>query len=73
MNIKPTHSYRATLVPPDMAAEDVQATADAGLLPTLRLRAHCSYCATAHAAKVSGKAVLEVVRIEDPAPARAAA
>lgn len=41
--------------------------------PTLRLRAHCSYCATAHAAKVSGKAVLEVVRIEDPAPARAAA
>lgn len=73
MNITPTHSYRATLVPADLPAEDVQAAADAGLLPTLRVRAPNARWASAAARALSGKAVLQVERIEDPAPARAAA
>lgn len=73
MNITPAHSYRATLMPADLPAEDVQAAADAGLLPTLRLRAHCINCAIKHAARLTGQVVFDVVRIEEPAPAPAAA
>lgn len=69
--ITPTHSYRATLVPADLPAEDVEATADAGALPTLRLRATDSDHAAAAARDASGMRVLRVERIEPDAPAAA--
>lgn len=70
--ITPTHSYRATLVPADLPAEDVQASADAGALPTLRLRATDSDHARRAARAASGMRVLNVERIEPAAPAEAA-
>ena len=57
-------SYRATLVPPDMAAEDVQAAADAGLLPTIRVKAGNATQAQINAHVASGQGVLRVERVE---------
>lgn len=68
MDIQPTHSYRAQLVPADMPASDVEAAADAGALPTLRLRAPNASRASAAARALSGKAVLRVERIDPPTP-----
>lgn len=59
-----THSYRATLVPPNMAAEDVQPAADAGMLPTIQVRATDNGSARRAAQAVTAWRVLDVVRIE---------
>ncbi len=64
MNIKPTHSYRATLVPHDMAAEDVETAADAGALPQVRVRATDADHAKRAARELMGLNVLRVERIE---------
>ena len=71
MNIQATHSYRATLMPPDMAVEDAEAAADAGALPTLRLRATDAVKAVNDAHAVTGMWALRIERIE-PAPPVAA-
>lgn len=68
--IRPTHSYRLTLVPPGLPAADVEAAADAGALRTLRLRAPDASTAACHARALTGLAVLRVERIEpEAAPA----
>lgn len=64
--ITPTHSYLARLVPANMLPEDVQPAADAGLLPTVRLRAPSASYATHSANMVTGLAVFSVERIEEP-------
>ncbi len=62
--IRPTHSYRATLVPAHMAADDVQAHADAGALPTVRVRATDADHARRAAQDLMGLRVLNVERVE---------
>lgn len=71
MNIQATHSYRATLVPPDMAGEDVEAAADAGALPFIQLRSTNSDKAAADALLASGLRVLRIERIEPAQPVAA--
>lgn len=71
MNIQATHSYRATLMPPDMAAEDVEAAADAGALPFIQLRSTNSDQAAADAMLTSGLRVLRIERIEPAQPVAA--
>lgn len=63
-NIAATHSYRAILVPANVQAQDIEDMADANQLPTIRLRAPCATTAEKNAARVSGKQVLRVERVE---------
>lgn len=62
--VLPTHSYRATLMPDGVTPSDVEDLADAGLLPTIRLKAVNATHAEAYAHMVTGKAVLRVERVE---------
>lgn len=63
-SIAAMHSYRAFLMPGNVACQDVEDLADAGKLPTIRLRSPCAEVAATQAAHVSGKAVLRVERVE---------
>jgi hypothetical protein len=58
------HSYRATLIPVNANAADLEDLADAGLLPTIRLKAGNATQAEAMAHIVSGKQVLRTERVE---------
>ena len=58
------HSYRAILIPLNANPENLEDLADAGLLPTIRLKAGNPDQATAKAHLASGKGVLRVERIE---------
>ncbi|MBF5006977.1 hypothetical protein [Diaphorobacter caeni] len=58
------HSYRAFLMPANVPAQDVEDLADAKQLPTIRVRAANATHATTSAARVSGKNVLRVERVE---------
>lgn len=62
--IQRQHSYRATLVPNGIHPADVEDLAEAGLLPTLRLKAANATQAEAGAHIATGKAVLRVERVE---------
>lgn len=62
--IQQLHSYRATLVPEGITPSDVEDLANAGLLPTLRLKAANATHAEAGAHITTGKAVLRVERVE---------
>jgi len=63
-HVQALHSYRATLMPAGVTCADVEDLADAGLLPTIRLKACNATQAEANAHLVSGKAVLRVERVE---------
>lgn len=60
-NVLPLRSYRAHLVPPHINAADL---ADAGQLPTIRLKAATAEQAEAKAHITTGKQVLRVERVE---------
>lgn len=62
-NITALHSYRAILIPAD-ASSNVEALADAGLLPTIRVKAGNATQAKVNAHVASGRGVLRVERIE---------
>jgi hypothetical protein len=62
--VQQLHSYRATLVPDSVPADEVEFQANNGLLPTLRLKAPNAEKAMADAHRVSGKAVHNVARVE---------
>ena len=59
------HSYRAILIPANANQENLEDLADAGLLPTLRVKACNSDQAKFNAHKASGKGVLRVERVEE--------
>lgn len=63
-HIQALRSYRATLMPAGVMPSDVEDLADAGLLPTIRLKACNATQAEANAHLVTGKAVLRVERVE---------
>lgn len=63
-HIAAMHSYRAILMPANVQAQDVEDMADARQLPTIRLRAVSATHAAINAARVSGKNVLRVERVE---------
>jgi len=63
-SITALHSYRATLIPTNADPAALEDLADAGLLPTLRLKAANATQAEAQAHMASGKQVLRVERIE---------
>ena len=67
--IQRLHSYRATLVPAGVTLSDVEDLADAGQLPTIRVKAANAEQAEAHAHITTGKSVLRVERIEERAEA----
>lgn len=62
-NITALHSYRAILVPANTAG-NVEALADAGLLPTIRVKAGNATQAKVNAHVASGQGVLRVERVE---------
>lgn len=62
--VRPLHSYRATLIPAEIQPGEIEFQADQGLLPTLRVKAPDADAAMAGAYRVSGKGVLKVERIE---------
>jgi len=62
-NITALHSYRAILIPAD-ASGNVEALADAGLLPTIRVKAGNATQAEVNAHVASGQGVLRVERVE---------
>ncbi|WP_218240472.1 hypothetical protein [Comamonas fluminis] len=59
------HSYRAILIPLNASSENLEDLADAGLLPTIRLKASNATQAEARAHLASGKGVLRVERVEE--------
>ncbi|WP_313073263.1 hypothetical protein [Melaminivora sp.] len=63
-NIQALRSYRAHLLPTDWDPANVEDLADAGLLPTIRVKAANAMQAHARAQLASGKQVLRVERIE---------
>ena len=63
-DVLPLRSYRAHLVPPHINPEDVEDLADAGQLPTIRLKAATAEQAEAKAHITTGKLVLRVERVE---------
>lgn len=63
-HVQALHSYRAHLVPAGVNLSDVEDLADAGLLPTMRVKAANATQAEASAHLVSGKGVLRVERVE---------
>lgn len=67
--IQRLHSYRATLYPQGVNLSDVEDLADAGQLPTIRVKAANAEQAEAHAHITTGKNVLRVERIEERAEA----
>ena len=68
-NILPLRSYKAHLVPHHVNAADVEDLADAGQLPTIRVKAANAEQAEAHAHITTGKNVLRVERVEESAGA----
>ncbi len=62
--IQPLHSYRAHLLPADWDAANVEDLADAGLLPTIRVKAANAIQASDKAHLVSGKQVMRIERVE---------
>jgi hypothetical protein len=62
--IQPLRSYRAHLVPAGIQLSDVEDLADAGQLPTIRLKAANATQAEAQAHMVTGRHVLRVERVE---------
>lgn len=64
-NITVLRSYRAILIPAGASPADLEDLADAGLLPTIRVKAGTSDQATAQAHIVSGKGVLRVERVDE--------
>lgn len=63
-NIQALKSYRAFLIPKHVDAAEVEDLADAGLLPTIRVKAANADQAESRAHLVSGKQVLRVERVE---------
>lgn len=63
-HIAELRSYRAHLVPHGIHLSDVEDLADAGHLPTIRLKAATAAQAEAQAHLVTGKQVLRVERVE---------
>lgn len=59
------HSYRAILIPVNANPCNLEDLADAGLLPTMRLKASNAKQAEARAHLASGKGVLRVERVEE--------
>ena len=59
------HSYRAILIPANANPSSLEVLADAGLLPTMRLKASNATQAEARAHLASGKGVLRVERVEE--------
>lgn len=59
------HSYRAILIPANANPSNLEDLADAGLLPTMRLKASNATQAEARANLASGKGVLRVERVEE--------
>lgn len=59
------HSYRAFLIPANADATELEDLADAGLLPTIRVKAANCEQAEAYAYVASGKGVLRVERVEN--------
>lgn len=62
--IQTLKSYRAQLIPANADAAALESLADAGLLPTIRVKAANATHAEAQAHLASGKGVLRVERIE---------
>ncbi len=58
------HSYRAFLIPTGVNAIELEDLADAGLLPTIRVKASSCEHAEAAAQHASGKKVLRTERVE---------
>lgn len=67
-NIQALKSYRATLIPGNADAAALEELADAGLLPTIRVKAANATHAEAQAHIASGKGVLRVERVEPITP-----
>lgn len=59
------HSYRAILIPANANPSNLEDLDDAGLLPTMRLKASNATQAKARAHLASGKGVLRVERVEE--------
>ena len=64
-NITTLKSYRAVLIPQHANPSSLEGLADAGLLPTIRVKAGNATQAEAQAHIVSGKGVLRVERIDE--------
>lgn len=62
--IRPLRSYRAVLIPKGLDLNQVETKADAGTLPTIRVKARCSDRAQAAAHHVTGLPVLRVERVD---------
>lgn len=58
------HSYRAILIPINATPADLEDLADAGMLPTIRVKAGNATQAEAHAHIATGKQVLRIERVE---------
>ena len=63
-NIQALKSYRAFLIPKNADRTGLEELADAGLLPTIRVKAANADQAESRAHLVSGKDVLRVERVE---------
>lgn len=63
-NITTLRSYRATLVPPGTAQDQIELKADEGTLPTIRLKARSADRAQQAAYHVTGLPVFAVERVE---------
>lgn len=63
-NIQALKSYRAYLIPKNADPAGLEELADAGLLPTIRVKAANADQAENRAHLVSGKGVLRVERVE---------
>ena len=61
--INSLHSYRVTLIPKGVAADDVEDLADAGQLPTIRVKAANAEQAELHGHIITGKNVLRAERV----------
>jgi hypothetical protein len=66
-NVCPARSYRATLIPKNVAADEAELKASQGALPTIQLKAANSGRAEQLAHYLSGLPVLRVDRVEVPA------
>lgn len=65
--ITQARSYRATYIPPNIEAEDVEAHHARGLLKTVQLKASDATQAAAAAIWVTGRPVIEVQRVQGAA------
>jgi hypothetical protein len=64
VQISSQRSYRATLIPKNIEADEVEMQAAQGLLPTIRLKATDAESAAAGAYWASGRPVLRIERVE---------